>query len=36
MDPKINELYASSLHPENPFLYACGSGKGQVFIWMFD
>lgn len=36
MAPKANELYGSSLHPENHNLFACGSALGEVVIWFYD
>lgn len=36
MAPKASELYGSSLHPENPNLFACGSAIGEVVIWFYD
>lgn len=30
---KGENLFSSSLHPDNPYLFACGSSVGEVVIW---
>lgn len=30
---KGDKLFGSSLHPDNPYLFACGSSLGEVVIW---
>jgi len=33
---KGNQLFSSSLHPDIPTLFACGSSVGEVVIWDFQ
>ena len=30
---KGGNLFSSSIHPDNPYLFACGSSVGEVVIW---
>lgn len=30
---KGQKLFGSSIHPDNPFMFACGSSVGEVVIW---
>ncbi len=32
---KAGKLFGSSIHPENPYLFACGSSIGEAVIWDF-
>lgn len=36
MMPKAEQLFGSSIHPENPYLFACGSSIGEVVIWNYE
>lgn len=33
---KADKLFGSSLHPDIPFLFACGSSVGECVIWDFE
>ena len=35
-DTKAGNLFGSDLHPENPYLFSCGSSIGEVVIWDFN
>lgn len=35
-DTKAGHLFGSDLHPENPYLFSCGSSIGEVVIWDFN
>ena len=32
----IKQLFISSIHPENPFLFACGASGPEVVVWDFE
>ena len=35
LNPKTGSLYDSSISPDCPTLFACGSESGNVVIWDF-
>ena len=34
-DTPLKQLFVSSIHPENPFLFACGAQGAEVVVWDF-
>ena len=35
-EPKTGHLFGNSIHPENPFLFACGSSRGEIVLWDYS